>query len=528
MGAGAVSGHSQGTAGGTQNQENQFRNSDNLRRTSQTTLPTARSDVRKHSLPTLQMKMSCDRCSVNFSLFKRKKYCQECHRYFCSTCLPKPNSSSTVGRQCSKCRLLMSGHFSRDDLLTWKVNDMKCFLNVRNISTKDCREKHDLVELVLARFCTLSRQSIQDQEEHEILVRQMAAHVRDISSVSVSSSSGTSNNNSPLSQKSSQARPLSRQPDTSEATGDNLASTSSLASTAPPTNPLPSPPGEPRTDSSAAGSSGVWSETTASHRVPEEPQGIHFELNNDNLQEFLESMERIQELIRQHDTSGQDEPTEQPIRRMQLDDITEISHIDALSVRQLKELLVNNFVDYRGCCEKAELIQKTKRLWKDHQENKIRAQRIHNLEESAFETHKTNEPKEIVSTVIVQEELVVLSAAATTPESGTADEEETQTHNLPTGDDDTAEASTASSKTEMPAAEATTKGTKTTEPTTASSRELNEQRNDSLCHICMDTLIDCILLECGHMVTCTQCGKRLADCPVCRQYIVRVVRVFRS
>lgn len=102
-----------------------------------------------------------------------QKYCQECHRYFCSTCLPKPNQSPAVGRQCSKCRLLMSGHFSRDDLQTWKVNDMKCFLNVRNISTKDCREKHDLIELVLARFSTRSRRSLQDQEEHEFLVQQM-------------------------------------------------------------------------------------------------------------------------------------------------------------------------------------------------------------------------------------------------------------------------------------------------------------------------------------------------------------------
>ena len=53
-------------------------------------------------------------------------------------------------------------------------------------------------------------------------------------------------------------------------------------------------------------------------------------------------------------------------------------------------------------------------------------------------------------------------------------------------------------------------------------------RGDDLCRICMDSLVDCILLECGHMVTCTQCGKRLADCPICRQYVVRVVRVFRS
>lgn len=54
------------------------------------------------------------------------------------------------------------------------------------------------------------------------------------------------------------------------------------------------------------------------------------------------------------------------------------------------------------------------------------------------------------------------------------------------------------------------------------------RENDSLCRICMDALTDCILLECGHMVTCTTCGKQLSECPICRQYIVRVVRVFKS
>jgi len=34
----------------------------------------------------------------------------------------------------------------------------------------------------------------------------------------------------------------------------------------------------------------------------------------------------------------------------------------------------------------------------------------------------------------------------------------------------------------------------------------------NLCKICMESTIDCVLLECGHMVTCTNCGKRLNEC----------------
>ncbi|UYV71595.1 RFFL [Cordylochernes scorpioides] len=39
--------------------------------------------------------------------------------------------------------------------------------------------------------------------------------------------------------------------------------------------------------------------------------------------------------------------------------------------------------------------------------------------------------------------------------------------------------------------------------------------DENLCKLCMVEAIDCVLLECGHMATCTDCGKRLAECPIC-------------
>jgi len=57
---------------------------------------------------------------------------------------------------------------------------------------------------------------------------------------------------------------------------------------------------------------------------------------------------------------------------------------------------------------------------------------------------------------------------------------------------------------------------------------LDQMQDDSLCKICMDAAIDCVMLECGHMCTCTNCGKQMAECPICRQYVVRVVRIFKS
>lgn len=38
-------------------------------------------------------------------------------------------------------------------------------------------------------------------------------------------------------------------------------------------------------------------------------------------------------------------------------------------MRQLKEILARNFVNYSGCCEKWELVEKVNRLYKENEEN---------------------------------------------------------------------------------------------------------------------------------------------------------------
>ncbi|XP_076416145.1 E3 ubiquitin-protein ligase RNF34 isoform X3 [Peromyscus maniculatus bairdii] len=121
--------------------------------------------------------------------------------------------------------------------------------------------------------------------------------------------------------------------------------------------------------------------------------------------------------------------------RASLSDLSSLEEVEGMSVRQLKEILARNFVNYSGCCEKWELVEKVNRLYKENEENqKSYGERM----------------------------------------------------------------------------------------------QLQDEEDDSLCRICMDAVIDCVLLECGHMVTCTKCGKRMSECPICRQYVVRAVHVFKS
>ncbi|MEE6503976.1 hypothetical protein FKM82_005029 [Ascaphus truei] len=145
------------------------------------------------------------------------------------------------------------------------------------------------------------------------------------------------------------------------------------------------------------------------------------------------------------------EPQEQQVTelsrkraRASLSDLSTLEEIEGLTIRQLKEILARNFVNYSGCCEKWELVEKVNRLYRENEENR---KSLENLESKP-------EPD--------KERLQLMS---------------------------------------------------------------NE---DNLCRICMDAVIDCVLLECGHMVTCTKCGKRMSECPICRQYVVRAVHVFKS
>lgn len=59
-------------------------------------------------------------------------------------------------------------------------------------------------------------------------------------------------------------------------------------------------------------------------------------------------------------------------RRKSLSELNNEHNIEDLSVRELKEILLANFVDYKGCVEKSELIDKVRRLYRDRQNEKIK------------------------------------------------------------------------------------------------------------------------------------------------------------
>jgi len=51
---------------------------------------------------------------------------------------------------------------------------------------------------------------------------------------------------------------------------------------------------------------------------------------------------------------------------------------------------------------------------------------------------------------------------------------------------------------------------------------------DNKCKICFDKVIDTVILRCGHVAVCSQCGKGLKLCPMCRQPILELIKTFKS
>ncbi|XP_015223001.2 E3 ubiquitin-protein ligase rififylin isoform X1 [Lepisosteus oculatus] len=300
---------------------------------------------------------TCKACGGRFDTSSRKHVCTDCKKSFCSRCSEQPEFGLRVCHTCRRFHGILS---ERAELMKLKVKDLRDYLHLHEVSTQMCREKEELVELVMGRQTPSSSSSHGDAQSH------------------TPQPGPTPGPASPSTSQGPAPGCLPR--------GDQQI-------------PVPSCPGE----------------TPASETEPAP-------------QEEQESQ------------SSDAEETPAPGRRASLSDLTNAEDIEALSVRQLKEILARNFVDYKGCCEKWELMERVTRLYHDQQE-------LQNL---------------------------VSNNGNSTDPSGPPGMEE------------------------------------------------------NLCKICMDSPIDCVLLECGHMVTCTKCGKLMSECPICRQYVVRAVHVFRS
>ncbi|NXY34813.1 RFFL ligase, partial [Pomatorhinus ruficollis] len=309
---------------------------------------------------------NCKACGMHFDSSSSKHICLDCKKNFCTSCSNQPEGGPLL---CHLCQRFRATAFQREELIKMKVKDLRDYLALHEISTEFCREKEDLVFLILGQQPAIT-------QEDQIRTN-------------------TFNTSAPGQQDFVSHPPT------------NLASPTSHDESSVSADPISS------------------SEAQEHQQVQSLARTIFCKLQKlfSSISRFVFPMDEFR--------SSDSEDNLVLGRKASLSDLTSIGDINALSVRQLKEILARNFVNYKGCCEKWELLERVTRLYRE-------------------------------------KDLQHLGGA----------------------------------------------GPPSTE--------------DNLCRICMDAAIDCVLLECGHMVTCTKCGKRMSECPICRQYVIRAVHVFRT
>lgn len=375
----------------------------------------------------------CEECGVTFTAFKKKKLCKLCARHFCSACSVQTSSprDSPREQQCKKCDILISGNFTQTQLTEWKVKDLKAVLNNQNVNTSKCREKDDLIDLVFKNF-SCNPNFNRRGTEHQLLVEQLAERMRQQDEED---------------QRAANPPRATRARDQTQ-TNPSTSQTSGCTSNTSPTNrnadPAPAAQSGNRTGEGTNQESDGGQQSTNQNEPAE--SGPHFDrVASETLISQAGNLSEAAERLRQAMDEEEKRETQPENPHTKLEDIKSEAEIESLSIRELKRVLLNNFVDYKGCCEKWELQERVRRLWKDYEGNKKK-----------IEEHRKQ-----------------------------SDDPSCQTDLSGAGDED-------------------------------------------LCKICMDAAIDCVLLECGHMVTCTNCGKRLSECPICRQFVVRAVHTFKS
>ncbi|XP_056289297.1 E3 ubiquitin-protein ligase RNF34 isoform X2 [Pseudoliparis swirei] len=364
----------------------------------------------------------CKACGLAFSVFRRKHICCDCKKGFCALCSVLQENL----RCCTTCHLLHCTAFQRPRLMQLRVKELRQYLLLRNISTDTCREKEDLVDLVLCH---------QSTRESPRPVAQRPVAQRPVAERPVAEDEDEDEDD----EEDEEDTHEEEEEEEEDEGGDDTHSLHSL-----PHSRAASPPSATHSPSDQSALSASQGDVLS----PSDSSGTSSQEQEDTPTASLLNLEPTENVM-------EVSPATQRRIRASLSDLDNEEAIENLSVRQLKEILARNFVNYSGCCEKWELLERVHRLYRENEQNR----------------------KSMVD--------VSLTAVVAYPpppcKSGVGDGVKAQL-----------------------------------------------AADDNLCRICMDAIIDCVLLECGHMVTCTKCGKRMSECPICRQYVVRAVHVFKS
>ncbi|XP_060810910.1 E3 ubiquitin-protein ligase RNF34 [Amyelois transitella] len=400
-------------------------------------------------------KMPCESCAVQFSVFRRKRACCECERYYCSGCLRRGG-----GAMCAPCRVLSTRPLSRQTIAHLKVRDLQCFLHRQNVSTRGCVEKEELVSLCVAHVNSAAYRrrgsragaspfsTLKGFTNNINVLINNAFDLRTATPAPPPPSSNCYNSShshpSPAAHNASNGNngaPPARERFTTRPGGEEDITVPVPAMSRSASGDSAPPAGRRDTDDCFEVEDLGWEFVARPADPLPDDSDVLIAENELSVSMSVSGARRAAselELRPAADDAAdsgslQDEPvighSSSVPKQITLESLASEQQLEELNVKQLKELLSRNRVEFRGCLERAELLQRARTLYRHHMRH-----------------------RDDVDSLPLEE----------------------------------------------------------------------------CCKICMAAPLECVLLECGHMAACTACSRQLAECPICRQYVVRAVRVFRS
>jgi len=498
--------------------------------------------------------MLCDICQAKFTLFNRKKLCSECKAYFCGTCVSRAapsgqqqqhvgQTSSFNSRTCKRCKILLSDPPIRADLMELRVKDLQRYLNSKNVNSRSCVEKKDLVELVIRqngpddgggpgvgpsssgssgsgeqpprprrmpeeRQKSFPKAYTESTHRHEWLEKMENAQDAP-SDVNIRVEEDDQDDFIVV---TTTVQPMEQDDPESEETGEEVRqppngsegattpSNEELQTEETPVQPMDpvSDDGEDNGDNSEKSSNRNKenkSDTKDNHENKHEAEKDDIEASNDDDDKDHESSGEASDHDHDEETASVVDESLSPQGAGALPSRTGINEPDAEIAEEAKE------------------------------------------DEKETLSDKKSEPTPIPNKLNLPEETTSPGTVSGSPRrfanQGLVYLSEIQTLQ------DVNELSVKQAKDILAMNRVNFKGVVEKDELLKHVARLwrqekqaqddKEAMNDSeLCKICMDNPVDCVMLECGHMCTCTTCGKQMAECPICRQYVVRVVRTFKA
>jgi len=470
--------------------------------------------------------MLCDICQAKFTLFNRKKLCSECKAYFCGTCVSREAPNGHQGHQrigqtaafnsrtCKRCKILLSNPPVRADLMELRVKDLQRYLNSKNVNSRSCVEKKDLVELVIRqsgpddahgvgpsgssggsgssgeqprprrmpeeRQKSFPKAYVESTHRHEWLEKMENA--QDDTDIQLRVEEDDQDDFIVV---TTSVHPMEPEPESEEADDDEEVRQPPKDSD----NNLITPK--------------VEEETLETEETPVQPMDPVSDDEDDSDLESNHEHENTAKAV----TTGDD--------TLAASDDHENNPTDKNPSPQGAEALPPSSLDTAPPDEIAEEAKEDeKESLGDKKSEPTPIPSNLNLPNVESSSPMSGSPRRFAN-----QGLVYLSEIQTLEEVN--------------------ELSVKQAKDILAMNRVNFKGVVEKDELLKhvgrlwrqekQAQDDKESMNDSeLCKICMDNPVDCVMLECGHMCTCTTCGKQMAECPICRQYVVRVVRTFKA